>query len=65
MACDQLLCVDPQNCEMRRFLVDPRGCEISGLAWNLDGKALWANIPASAPRLRWQNSPVLDSRPLC
>ncbi|MBD9483680.1 PhoX family phosphatase [Pseudomonas sp. PDM14] len=44
MGCNQLLCADTQTREVRRFLVGPRGCEVTGLAWSPDGKAMWANI---------------------
>jgi secreted PhoX family phosphatase len=59
MGCNQLLCAGPSTRKVRRFLVGPRGCEITGLAWSPDGKAMWANVqhlgisyPASAGQPR-------------
>ncbi|MWV11221.1 DUF839 domain-containing protein [Pseudomonas sp. R-28-1W-6] len=69
MGCNQLLCADPATREVRRFLVGPRGCEITGLAWSPDGKALWANIqhpgisfPASDGKTRPRSTTVLITR---
>lgn len=44
MGCNQLLCADPSTREVRRFLVGPRGCEVTGLAWSPDGRTMWVNI---------------------
>lgn len=64
-----LLCADPRTREVRRFLVGPRGCEITGLAWSPDGKAMWANIqhpgisyPASDGKSRPRSTTVLISK---
>ena len=69
MGCNQLLCADPRTREVRRFLVGPRGCEITGLAWSPDGKAMWANIqhpglsyPASDGKTRPRSTTVLITR---
>ncbi|HAJ44212.1 MAG TPA: Tat pathway signal protein, partial [Alcanivorax sp.] len=44
MGCNQLLCADPQSREVRRFLVGPRGCEITGITFTPDQRTLWVNI---------------------
>lgn len=69
MGCNQLLCADPSTRGVRRFLVGPRGCEITGLAWSPDGKAMWANIqhqaisfPASDGKTRPRSTTVLITR---
>ena len=69
MGCNQLLCADPSSREVRRFLVGPRGCEITGLAWSPDGKAMWANIqhpgisfPASDGKTRPRSTTVLITK---
>ncbi len=69
MGCNQLLCADPSSREVRRFLVGPRGCEITGLAWSPDGKAMWANIqhpgisfPASDGKTRPRSTTLLITK---
>lgn len=69
MGCNQLLCADPSTREVRRFLVGPRGCEITGLAWSPDGKAMWANVqhpgisfPASDGKTRPRSTTVLITK---
>ncbi|WAC44387.1 PhoX family phosphatase [Pseudomonas sp. SL4(2022)] len=69
MGCNQLLCADPSTREVRRFLVGPRGCEITGLAWSPDGKAMWANVqhpgisyPASDGQTRPRSTTVLITK---
>lgn len=42
--CNQLLCADPQTREVRRFLVGPRGCEITGITFAPDYKTMWINV---------------------
>nr|WP_294972909.1 PhoX family phosphatase [uncultured Pseudomonas sp.] len=44
MGCNQLLCAAPHSREVRRFLVGPRGCELTGITQTPDGKTLWVNI---------------------
>ncbi len=44
MGCNQLLCADPASRTVRRFLVGPRGCEITGIAFSPDGCTLWVNV---------------------
>ena len=44
MGCNQLLCADPVSREVRRFLVGPRGCEITGITFTPDCRTLWINV---------------------
>ncbi|TLX59774.1 PhoX family phosphatase [Stutzerimonas nosocomialis] len=69
MGCNQLLCADPQSREVRRFLVGPRGCEITGITWSPDYRALWINIqhpslsyPASDGSTRPRSTTVLITK---
>jgi secreted PhoX family phosphatase len=41
---NQMLAADPKTGEIRRFLVGPSGCEITGLTWTPDQKYLFVNI---------------------
>jgi len=41
---NQLLCADPQTGEIRRFLVGPGGCEITGITWTPDLTTLFVNV---------------------
>ncbi|GGN17703.1 MULTISPECIES: PhoX family protein [Marinomonas] len=61
---NQMLVGDPETGEIRRFLVGPKECEITGLAWNAskttmfisvqhpgeDGNSHWPNGGQSVPR---------------
>ncbi len=69
MGCNQLLCADPLTREVKRFLVGPRGCEITGLTGTPDGKSLWLNIqhpgisyPASDGKTRPRSTTVLVTK---
>lgn len=46
-----LLCADPQSGDVRRFLVGPVGCEITGPCMTPDGRTLFVNVqhPGEAP----------------
>jgi secreted PhoX family phosphatase len=44
MGNNQMLVGDPETGEIRRFLVGPRGCEVTGLAWSADRKTLFVGI---------------------
>lgn len=64
--CNQLLCADPQTREVRRFLVGPRGAEITGITWAPDYRTLWINVqhpgisyPASDGRSRPRSTTVV------
>ena len=41
---NQMLCADPATGEIRRFLVGPSGCEITGLTFTPDGKTMFINV---------------------
>ena len=69
MGCNQLLCADTSSREVKRFLVGPRGCEITGLASTPDGKTLWLNIqhpglsyPASDGKTRPRSTTVMVTK---
>ena len=69
MGTNQLLCADPRTREVRRFLVGPRGCEITGITWSPDYRAMWINIqhpelsfPASDGKTRPRSSTVLITK---
>ncbi len=69
MGTNQLLCADPRNREVRRFLVGPRGCEITGITWSPDYRAMWINVqhpelsfPASDGKTRPRASTVLITK---
>jgi len=46
-----MLAADPATGEIRRFLVGPRGCEITGATATPDGRSLFVNIqhPGETP----------------
>ena len=48
---NQMLAADPTSKEIRRFLVGPKGCEITGCFSTPDGRALFVGIqhPGEAP----------------
>lgn len=69
MGTNQLLCADPRSREVRRFLVGPRGCEITGITWSPDYRAMWVNVqhpelsfPASDGKTRPRSSTVLITK---
>jgi len=41
---NQMLVGDPASGEIRRFMVGPRECEVSGLTWSTDKKTLFVGI---------------------
>jgi secreted PhoX family phosphatase len=41
---NQLLVADPRRGALRRFLVGPRGCELSGACFTPDGRTLFVNV---------------------
>jgi secreted PhoX family phosphatase len=41
---NQLLVADPQTGDLRRFLVGPKGCEITGWTVDQDGRTVFVNI---------------------
>jgi hypothetical protein len=69
MGCNQLLAADPHSREVRRFLVGPRGCEITGITFSPDYTTLWINIqhpgisyPASDGRTRPRSTTVMITK---
>jgi hypothetical protein len=44
MGNNQMLCADPQSGEIRRFMVGPVGCEVTGISFAPDQKALFVGI---------------------
>ncbi len=44
MGNNQMLVGDPETGEIRRFLVGPKQCEITGFAWSADRKTLFIGI---------------------
>lgn len=41
---NQMLAADPATGEIRRFLVGPRECEVTGLTWTIDRKTMFVGI---------------------
>jgi secreted PhoX family phosphatase len=41
---NQMLVADPVTKEIRRFLVGPDGCEVTGITWTPDRKTMFVNI---------------------
>jgi secreted PhoX family phosphatase len=41
---NQMLCADPASKEIRRFLVGPKQCEVTGIAFTPDSKTMFINI---------------------
>ncbi len=41
---NQMLAGDPETGEIRRFLVGPRECEVTGITWSTDRKTLFVGI---------------------
>jgi uncharacterized protein len=44
MGNNQMLAADPETGEIRRFLVGPKQCEITGIAWSTDRKTMFVGI---------------------
>lgn len=44
LPCNQMLACDPASGEVRRFLVGPPGCEVSGIAMTPDLRTMFVNI---------------------
>lgn len=69
MGCNQVLCANPTTREVKRFLVGPRGCELTGITWSSDYKSMWVNIqhpgisyPASDGVTRPRSTTVLITK---
>ncbi len=44
MGNNQVLAADPETGEIRRFLVGPKECEMTGIAWSVDRRTLFVGI---------------------
>ncbi len=44
MGTNQVLCAHTDTKEIKRFLVGPRGCELTGITWSPDYTTMWVNI---------------------
>lgn len=44
MGNNQMLCANPRTGEIKRFLVGPKECEITGLTWSLDKRTMFIGI---------------------
>jgi secreted PhoX family phosphatase len=44
MGNNQMLVGDPRTGEIRRFLVGPKDCEVTGFAWSADRRTLFVGI---------------------
>ena len=60
MGTNQLLCADPVTREVRRFLVGPRGCEITGITWSPDYRAMGERAAPGA-ELSGQRRPITSA----
>lgn len=61
---NQMLVADPVSKEIRRFMVGPKGCEVTGITWTPDMRYLFINIqhPGEGASVRdSQESPVAIS----
>ena len=69
MGTNQVLCANAETREVKRFLVGPRGCELTGITWSPDYTAMWVNIqhpgisyPASDGKTRPRATTVLITK---
>ena len=63
MGNNQLLACNPASGEVRRFLVGPAGCELTGATWTPDGRTMFVNIqhPGSGVKRDGSDNPRLIS----
>src|SRR5690606_36478996 len=57
---NQMLVADVRTGELRRFLVGPSACEITGLAFNPDGTAMFVNVQHPGEIGGHPNTPMID-----
>ena len=52
---NQMLVGDPETGEIRRFLVGPKGCEITGITWSPDRKTMFIGVqhPGEGGKGNW------------
>ena len=73
MGNNQMLCADPASGEIRRFMVGPVGCEVTGISFSPDHKTLFVGIqhpgenggstfPENQPNAKPRSSVVAISR---
>jgi secreted PhoX family phosphatase len=62
MGNNQMMAVDPSTKEVRRFLVGPRGCEVTGISQTPDGRTMFVNI--QHPGERPDDTPSDPNNPL-
>jgi uncharacterized protein len=55
---NQMLAADPETGEVRRFLVGPRGCEITGLTFTPDGRTMFINVQHPGEATTFFGSPT-------
>lgn len=58
---NQMLCANPVSGEIRRFLVGPAGCEITGLAFTPDSKTMFINVQHPGEVGSHPNRPALPA----
>ncbi|KAF0811975.1 hypothetical protein IGB42_03517 [Andreprevotia sp. IGB-42] len=58
MGNNQMLAANPQTGEVRRFLVGPRGCELTGITFSGDHKTLFVNIQHPGEPASERNDPA-------
>ncbi|XVQ14672.1 PhoX family protein [Spirillospora sp. CA-255316] len=55
---NQMLAADPRTGEVRRFLVGPRGCEVTGISVTPDGRTMFVNIQHPGEATTFWGSPT-------
>ncbi|MCX7946482.1 MAG: PhoX family phosphatase [Hydrogenophilus sp.] len=54
---NQMLVACPYTGEIRRFLVGPSGCEITGVTWTPDGRTMFVNVQHPGEALKHPRQP--------
>lgn len=62
MGNNQMLVADPQTREIRRFLVGPSGCEITGITWTPDRRTMFINVQHPGEYGSHPNRPSVDPK---
>ncbi len=57
---NQMLIADPVTKEIRRFLVGPSGCEITGITWTPDQKYVFINVQHPGEYGNHPNKPAVE-----
>jgi secreted PhoX family phosphatase len=57
---NQMLAADPTSGEIRRFLVGPSGCEVTGITWTPDQRYLFINIQHPGEYGNHPNKPAVE-----